>query len=188
MKVFWVALLLLASTVAKAQDIPPLAPLRGDVASLVDTMNFIQEKLPGTVNYMLYGHNSITGADDSPLKATFALTQVSADAGHCSISFHSTFDRQGNKSILEKDGKILLKQVQEISLTQLETVVQQSNATAGHPERSYRVDPPIVLVTVKSAPDQMTRFNFYDQSLAERVSLALKHAVSLCGGGKPETF
>jgi hypothetical protein len=31
-------------------------------------------------------------------------------------------------------------------------------------------------------------FYFYDESLAERVSTALKHAVFLCGGGKPETF
>jgi len=137
---------------------------------------------------MLYGHNSITGIDASPLKASFALTQVSANAGRCSVTFHSTFDRQGNKSILEKDGEILMKQVQEISLAQLETVLQQSQAKAGHPEVGFKVDPPIALVVVKTAPDQVMRFNFYEESLAERVSLALKHAVSLCGGGKPETF
>jgi hypothetical protein len=188
MKAIWIAPLLLASMVAKAQEIPPLAPLRGDVASLADTMKFIQEQLPGTANYMLYGHNSITGTDDSPAKASFTLTLVSADASRCSISFHSSFDRQGNKSILEKDGEILLKQVQEISLAQLETVLQQSTAKAGHPEKSFKVDPAMALVVVKSAPDQVMRFNFYDESLAERVSRALKHAVSLCGGGKPETF
>jgi len=48
MNAFWIApLLVLASTVTNAQEIPPLAPLRGDAASLVDTMKFIQEKLPG---------------------------------------------------------------------------------------------------------------------------------------------
>jgi hypothetical protein len=31
-------------------------------------------------------------------------------------------------------------------------------------------------------------FNFYDEALSERVSKALQHAVSLCGGGMPNTF
>jgi hypothetical protein len=183
---FWITSLLLASAVAKAQDIPPLAPLRGDAASLADTMKFIEEKLPGTVNYMVYGHDNITGTDTSPRKVSIALTQVSADAGRCSISFHGRADSGVNS--VEHDHEILLKQVQEISLSQKETLDQRAAAKAGHPEHTVKIDPPIAVMIVKWAPNLSRQFSFYDEALAERVSRALQHAVSLCGGGKPETF
>ena len=186
-RVFLSAALVLSSTgLARAQDIPPLPPLRGDAASLADTMKFIQEKLPSTVNYMVYWHDSITGRDTPPMKATLTLTQVSADAGRCSISFHGRFDTGTNSA--EKDGEILLKQVQEISLSQKETLDQRAQAKAGHPERTVKIDPPIAVMVVKWAPNYSRLFSFYDESLAERVSRAVQHAVSLCGGGKPETF
>jgi hypothetical protein len=40
---------------------PAIAPLRGDAASLTDTMKFIQEKPPCTVNYMVYLHDNVAG-------------------------------------------------------------------------------------------------------------------------------
>jgi len=171
---------------AKAQEIPPLPPLRGDAASLNDTMKFIQDKLPGRVNYMLYPHDNVAGRDFTPIKRSFVLTEVAADATRCSIGFHSQFDN--GKSVVEKDGEILLKQVREVVISQMETVLQQANARAGHPEHGVKVDPSIALVIVKSEPNHSMMFNFYDENLAERVSRALQHAVSLCGGGKPETF
>lgn len=187
MKAFWITpLLLLASAVAQAQEIPPLPPLRGDVASLTDTLNFIVEKLPVTANFMIYGHNNVTGTDDPPIRASQALTKASSNAGSCSISFHLKFGT--GKNTVERDGEIQLKQVQTISFMQWETSSQEANAKAGHPEQTVKVDPAITLVIVKIAPNQRVTFNFYEESLAERVSLALKHAVSLCGGGKPETF
>jgi hypothetical protein len=185
-RAFLITTLVLASTgFAKAQDIPPLPPLRGDAANLTDTMKFIQDKLPSKVNYMVYGHDNITGSDGS-IRRSFVLTEVSADAGRCYIGFHSRFDN--GKTITEKAGELLLKQVQEVSLMQMDTGIQRADAKAGHPERSIKVDPPIAVVVVRSAPNHSMAFNFYDESLAERVSRALQHAVSLCGGGKPDTF
>ncbi len=181
-----VPLFVLASTAATAQDIPPLAPLRGDAAGLKDTMNFIVEKLPVAANFIIYRHNNITGTDDPPIRASQALTQASSHSASCSISFHLRFGAGTNA--VERDGEIPLKQVQEISFAPWETAQQQANAKAGHPEQTVKVDPPITLVVLKIAPNQRLTFNFYDESLAERVSRALQHAVSLCGGGKPETF
>lgn len=187
--ILFAPLLVLASTrLAKAQDIPPLPPLRGDAANLADTMKFIQEKLPGTVNYMVYGHNNLAGTDALPIRRSFVLSDVTADANRCSISFHDRFDNGKSSSIVEHDVEILLKQVREVVLTQMESMVQQADAKRGHPEFSIKVEPPIALVVVKSAPNHSMMFNFYDEALAERVSRALQHAVSLCGGGKPETF
>jgi hypothetical protein len=192
MKTFWITSLLLASTVANAQDIPPLAPLRGDAANLMDTMKFIEEKLPGTVNVMYYTHNSITGVDGFPMKYSFALTQVAAYPNRCDIAFHSNIDVGDTPESTrgaEKDIDIPLKQVQEISLGQRESVFNLARAKAGHPEQTVKIDPPVAVVVIKSAPGfSGWMFNFYDDTLAERVFRALQHAVSLCGGGKPETF
>jgi hypothetical protein len=80
---------------------PAITPLRGDAASLTDTMKFIQDKLPGKVNYMVYGHDNITGTDGRILRS-LVVTNVSADAGRCYIGFRSTFDN--GKAITEKDG------------------------------------------------------------------------------------
>jgi hypothetical protein len=187
LRAFWITTLALASMVcANAQDVPPLPPLRGDAASLPDTMRFIQNKLPSKVNYMVYSHNNVAGTDLSPDKRIFEVTDVSADTSRCYISFHSRFDN--GKTIVDKDGEIFLKQVQEITLTQMDQVVQQADAKIGHPEVSVKVDPTIFLVVVKSVPNRRWMFNFYDESMSERVSKAFQHAVELCGGGHPDPF
>ena len=187
-EMLFASMLVLASMrLATAQDIPPLPPLRGDAANLVDTMKFILEKLPGKVNYMVYGHDNLAGTDALPIRRSFVLSGVTADANRCSISFHDRFDN-GKDNIVEHDVEISLKQVREVVLMQMETVIQQANARSGHPEIGTKVEPPIALVVVKSVPNHSTMFNFYDDALSERVSKALQHAVSLCGGGKPETF
>jgi hypothetical protein len=49
--ILFAPLLVLASMrLGKAQDIPPLPPLRGDAANLTDTMKFIQEKIENHVH------------------------------------------------------------------------------------------------------------------------------------------
>jgi hypothetical protein len=189
MKGFWITTLALASTGwAMAQDIPPLPLLRGDAASLKDTMKFIQAKLPGKVNYIVYGHDNVAGTDSTPLRRTLALSSVVADAESCRIIFHMLFDNGKGSNIIEKDNEIFLKQVQEIVLMQMDQVIQQANAKAGHPEQSAKVDPAIFLVVVRSESNHSMMFNFYDEALSERVSKALQHAVELCGGGKQEPF
>jgi hypothetical protein len=186
-KAFWITTLGLAWMVwAIAQDVPPPPPLRGDAASLEDTMKFLQNKLPGKVNYVVYLHDNVAGADLPPIKRSFELSNVSADARGCSIRFHSRFDYGKSTDIRDMDDEILLRQVREIVLGQMDQVVQQAAAKSGHPERSAKIDPPIFLVRVRWVHGMM--FNFYEETLADRVSKALQHAVDLCGGGNPEPF
>jgi hypothetical protein len=183
----WITTIVLASVgCAAAQDIPPLAPLRGDAASLKDTLKFVQEKLPGKVSYIIYPHDNVAGTDLTPIKRSFKLSDVSVDADRCSISFHGQFDKGGDSAYIDKDSDLSLKEVKEITSPQLEQVIQLGNAKAGHPEVAVRVDPAIFVVVVKS--NRSTMFNFFDETLADRVSKALQHAVALCGGGKPEPF
>ena len=200
MKTLWITMTLAFIGGATAQDIPPLAPLRGDAATLKDTMKFIQGKLGGTVNYMTYAHDNVAGTDSAPVKRRYQLGNVSADPGRCYISFHGRFDddwgsvvsdvNYGGKyaHIPDRDGELFLKQIREVTLTQLEQVMQLAEAKIGHPEISVKVDPPIFLVVVRSEPNRSMMFNFYDDTLADRVSKALQHAVDLCGGGNLDPF
>jgi hypothetical protein len=183
----WITTMALASVVcATPQDIPPLAPLRGDAATLKDTLKFVQEKLPGKVSYIIYPHDNVAGSDLTPIKRSFKLSDVSVDADHCSISFHGQFDKGGDSAYIDKDSDLSLKEVKEITSTQLEQVIQLGNAKAGHPEIGVKVDPAIFVVVVKS--NRSTMFNFFDENLADRVSKALQHAVDLCGGGHQDPF
>jgi len=170
---------------AFAQGIPPLAPLRGDAATLKDTMKFIQDKLPGVVNYVVYAHNNVTGVDSSK-KRIFEIVDVIADPETCSIRYHTNYDN-GDKAI-RKDMETFLKPVQTVALQQMDQVIQQSNAKAGHPEVGVRVEPAIFVVALSWEPKHWMMFNFYDDTLADRVTKALQHAVDLCGGGNKDPF
>jgi hypothetical protein len=171
---------------AIAQDVPPLPPLRGDAASLKDTMKFIQNKLPGRVNYAVYGHDNLTGADAPINKRTMDLSNVSAGADSCSISFHFRFDN-GRGFIEDRYQDVSLGLVHEVTVTQMDQFIGQENAKASHPEVSVKVDPAVFLVRLKSPRDGFM-FNFYDEELADRVAKALQHAMMLCGGGTQEPF
>jgi hypothetical protein len=188
MRAFWIIpTLALASTGwATAQDVPPPPPMRGEAASLEDTMKFLQDKLPGKVNYMVYIHDNATGVDKSG-KRSFELSNVAADAGHCSVSFHERFVN-GTNHVVDGDGALSLKQVREIALMQMDQSIQRATAKDGHPELDIRTDPPVFLVVVRSEPNHSITFDFYDEALSDRVSKALQHAVDLCGGGNQEPF
>jgi len=188
MKIFWITTMAMASVgCATAQDVPPPPPLRGDAASLKDTMKFIEDRLPGKVNYIVYTHDNVADTDLTPFKRSFELSNVSTDAGSCHVGFHLRFDNGKNANVVDRDEELFLKQVREIALSQMDQVIQRANAKAAHPELNVKVDPPIFLVVVKWEKHSMM-FNFYDDALADRVSKALQHAVDLCGGGSLDPF
>jgi hypothetical protein len=187
MKAFIVGTALVLAAALMAQDAPPQqeAP-QADGPTLKDTMKFIQEKLAGRVNYVVYGHDNITNSDSTPLKRSFLLNNVVADASRCSIGFHSMFDNGKGGNIIEKDDEIFLKwEVKEIATRSMDEVLQQGNAKSDHPELSVKVDPPIFVVAVKRENHSMM-FNFYEQALSERVARAMQYAVNLCGGEKQQ--
>jgi hypothetical protein len=88
-KAFWITTLALVSMGwAIAQDVPPLPPMRGDAATLGDTMKFLAGKLPGKVNFMVYVHDNITGKDGAN-KESSEKRNLFADAGSCKIGYHT---------------------------------------------------------------------------------------------------
>jgi len=164
-----------------AQNAPPQQP-QSDGPSLQDTMKFLQDKIAGKVNYVVYWHNSITGADGTPAKSSIVLDNVSADAEHCSIRYHF------RNSLVDLYDVMYLKDVREIVFIPLDQSMQQLRAKAGHPEESAKVDPPIFVVNVNSEGKHPLLFSFYDENMSQRVANALQHAVDLCGGGSKEPF
>ncbi len=175
MKLLWVAMLAVSSVeLAKGQD-------------LQETMKFLQEKIPGRVNYIVYGQNDLTGTSNGQ-KRTLQLGNVYADLDRCSITFHQHFDNGKGGAPSDNDVEIAFKRVKEVSLGSMAQTVQLANAKTGHPELSVRVEPPIFLVVVKYEPDHSMNFNFYDEAQSERVARALQHAMQLCGGGNQDPF
>ena len=186
MKGFWITALALASNgLGIAQEPPPPPPLRGDAASLQDTMKFLQDKLPNKVNFMVYRHDNIAGAD-ATFKQTVEVSNVSADVAQCRIDGHFTQIINGETK-RDKDFSMTLKQVQEIVVTSFDQASSKAAASAGHPELSFKIDPSIFEVGGKQKGGYNV-FLFYDGTLTDRVSKALQHAVDLCGGGNQEPF
>lgn len=182
----WIVILAFPATiVGQAQEVPPLAPLRGDAASLPDTMKFIQDKLPGKLNFIHYKHDNVSGVDAPATKISYELTNASADANRCRIGWHIRIT-PGRSGAEERDNEIFLKQVKEITVQQYDQAAQRQAARQGHPELSIKTDPPVFVVDVKA--DKEVWFYFYEDTLADRVSKAMNHAVDLCGGGNPEPF
>ena len=186
MQIHWITTLALALMGwAMAQDVPPPVPLRAAAASLQDTMKFIQDKLPSKVDYVIYRHDNVTGADLRS-KYSFEVRHVSADAERCRIDVHWRLMINGDIK-RDKNAWVSLKEVQRIEVMSNDRAYQQAAAKAGHPEWSFRLDPPIFKVIARHAGGE-NNFLFYDEALANRVSSALQHAVNLCGGGNQEPF
>src|SRR5450755_3599036 len=127
MKPSWTVAVMLSVGGAIAQhpgEPPAPPPMRGDAASLKDTMKFIQDKLPSRVNYVVYGHDNITGVEAPAAKRSFELSNVYTDDSRCSVRFHWRLDTKG--SVTEKDGGITLKEAQGVEVAQLNQVLQRA--------------------------------------------------------------
>ena len=143
-------------------------------------MKFIQDKLPSKVTYVIYRHDNATGADLSA-KYAFEVRHVSADAERCRIDAHWRLMINGDIK-RDKNAWVSLKQVQQIVVMSNDQAYQQAAARAGHPEWSFKLDPPVFKVIARQKGGE-DNFLFYDETLANSVSKALQHAVDLCGGG-----
>jgi hypothetical protein len=180
------AALILLST-AFAQDVPPPPKPKDDGPSLEVTMKFIEEKLNsiGRVNYMAYLHNNTDGSDMT-LRISDEAKNLRAAAATCRIDFHD-WEMQNEKVKADSDVWFLLKAVQEVAVKTREQDAKEIDSKSGHPEFSYRVDPPIFILSINRKNGNHT-ISFYDEAMANRVAKALVHAVELCGGGNKDPF
>jgi hypothetical protein len=173
---------------ACAQDVPPPPKPADDGPSLADTMKFIEDKLTerSRVNFITYVHDNVQG-NDWTISRTTELTNLRATPGTCRIDFHWLL-KERDKTPQDLDVWFLLKAVREIVVLPLEQRYKTVDAEQGNPGLSTRVDPPVTVVVVKRADGVSHEFDFYDETLANRVAKALVHAVELCGGGSKDPF
>ena len=181
-----VALASVGLAIAQDNGIPPLPPMKGDAASLQDTLKFLEAKLPGRVNFMIYRHNNTNGSDLS-IKHADQTSEVNANADQCKIRFHGQM--MDNDKYRNDYYTLNLKQVQHVEVMPDDQVYQRALAKAGHPEFSIRLEPsPFSVQSTGGWEGPKWGFLFYDEALANRVATALQHAVALCGGGNQEPF
>ncbi len=172
---------------AFAQDVPPPPKPKDDGPSLEVTMKFIEEKLNsiGRVNYIAYLHNNTDGSDTTG-RISDEVKNVRANPATCRIDFHD-WETQNEKVKADTDAWFLLKAVQEVVVKTREQDAKESDSKEGHPEYSYRIDPPVFILSINRKSGHHT-ISFYDEAMANRVAKALVHAVELCGGGNKDPF
>jgi hypothetical protein len=158
-----------------AQDVPPPPKPQDNRPTLEETMKFIGSKLGeiGTVNEVAYVHDNVDGRDIT-IKMSWEYNKVRVSADKCRI----------DNVLGGKDFGFPLKDVQEIVVEPEDQAIKRFYTADGHPEWTIRIDPSVYSLTVKLPKKLESRFQFYDESLANRVAKAMLHAVELCGGGK----
>jgi hypothetical protein len=184
----------MAGTAALAQVAvpPPPQPVRDRAdngPSLEVTMKFIEDKLNGigTVNFAGYVHDASNNSDGVQ-KFSATISNVAANPGACSLSYHRLVFNNGSR---EHDENVLinLRDVQNISVLPDEQDWQMYLVRTGDTTKTVKDVPDISALVIKLNNGKDPTIRFYEQGLADRVAKALVHAVELCGGGpKPEPF
>jgi hypothetical protein len=186
----FVILVVSAASVQGKKAVPPPSKPAGDGPSLKVTMKFIQDKLNGIgpVNYAVYAHDDITGISGTGQNKA-EVTKVVADPSACLFSYHARAQGTGLET-QDRDPEFHLKNVEKIVVMPMDQALKENAAAAGHPSRSFRIDPPVFNLDVRRTDTKGTNdFLFLDEELANRVAKAMVHAVELCGGGsQPEPF
>jgi hypothetical protein len=179
----------IASQGAAPANVPPVGAQTSSGPSLIDTMKFIEDKLnaTGTVNFAGYVHDASNNSDGVQ-KFSATISNVAANPGACSLSYHRLVYNNGRKEHNE-NVLINLREVKNISVLPDEQDWQMYLARTGDSTKTVKDVPDITALVFKLNNGQDPTIRFYDQELADHVAKALVHAVELCGGGpKPELF
>jgi hypothetical protein len=179
----------IASQRAAPVNAPPAVAQTNSSPSLAETMKFIQDKLNeiGTVNFAGYVHDS-SNDSDGVQKFSATISNVAANPGACTLSYHRLVYNNGRKEHNE-DVSINLREVQSVSVLPDEQDWQMYLARTGDSTKTVKDVPDISALVIKLPGGRDPTIRFYEQEIADRVAKALIHAVELCGGGpKPEPF
>ena len=186
------AVVMATSTALAQQSVPPPPQPAADKPagpSLEVTMQFIQDKLNemGTVNFAGYVHDSSNNTDGVQ-KFSATISNVAANPGACTLSYHRLVLNNGSKEHNE-DVVINLREVKNISVLPDEQDWQMYLVRNGDTTKTVKDVPDISALVIKLNNGKDPTIRFYEQELADRVAKAMVHAVELCGGGpKPEPF
>lgn len=177
---------------ALAQVVSPPSTPSDSGPSLQETLNFIVAKLTENpeVNYVEHDHDPGAGgivrhgllgrnvSFNFSIETTNLKADVSSDRSSCMMRFHQ-MTRSEKKVLHQVDAEVDLKSVRDVLVRSMEQEAKEQ-AVAAHSEVTVRIDPPVFVLRVQSK--WTNAFYFYDETLANRVAKALRHAVELCGG------
>jgi len=147
------------------------------------TMKFIQDKLSeiGTVNFAGYVHDSANNTDGVQ-KFSATISNVVANPGACSLSYHRLVLNDGRK---EHNENILinLRDVKSIAVLPDEQDWQEYLVKIGETTKTVKDVPDIYVLNIKLPRGVDHSIRIYEQEMADRIAKAMVHAVELCGGG-----
>src|SRR3984885_7631631 len=168
------SLIFLVSAVAFAQSqvAPPPKPA-DDGQTIEATMKFIEDKLNaiGRVDIVVYLNDGVRGTDWSN-KRTWEISKVVADPKTCFMKYHYKWIHVG-QVLRDNDITLGFKWVRSIAVTPMDPLLHNADAKAGHPERSERSVPPVFVLVAKFANGNNQQFEFFDESMANRVAKAM---------------
>jgi hypothetical protein len=157
-------------------------PASYNPASLRDTMKTIQKELGsiGSVNYTAYIQDKTAGSSFQNAVVR-QVSNVVADPAQCRVSYHWKVWRNGAVTV-DKDAWFLLPAVTSVVVEPMSQLLNEENATQGHPNDVVTsTTPPLAALVVRRASVH-NEFPFTDIDSANRFAIDVKQAVKLCGG------
>jgi hypothetical protein len=193
------AILAQDSVRAQPAEQPPAAVPADTGPSLVETMQFIQNKLNGIGKIAFFAILQDTSSDSngSTWNQTIQneISNVVADQNQCRISYHWKTTNQGSSywekripTARDENDVFSLRYVQEIVLKPFEQSRNELYAMRGSSANVLSTNPPTTVLVVRRPHGEENVFTFTDADLADRVAKAMLHAVELCGGGNKDKF
>jgi hypothetical protein len=181
------SILLSYPSVAQQPVAPPPQPA-ADGPSLAATMQFIQDKLNsyGKAAFVEYRQNTSDGST-ATVTIVNEISNVVADSGQCSISYHRKATQDGN-IYKNENYAFSLREVQDIVVRPFEQHETEYFAGTGANIAVTSTSPPVTVLMVRRPHSEMNFFDLTDAALADRLAKALTHAIELCGGGSKEPF
>jgi hypothetical protein len=167
-----------------AAPAPPASspqPAPYNSASLRDTMKAIQKELSiGSVSYTAFIQDKTAGSSFQN-SVVRQVSKVVADPAQCRVSYHWKIWRNGAVTA-DKDAWFLLPAVTSVVVEPMSQLLNEENATQGHPNDVVTsTTPPLSALVVRRASIH-NEFPFTDIDSANRFAIDVKQAVKLCGG------
>jgi hypothetical protein len=158
---------------------PGAATRKGTGVSLAATLKYIADTLnqQGAVSVAGHVRDDVTG-ESWDVHQIGEVSRVKIDPATCHVSYHWKALSEGEITA-DGDLSFLLGDVQDVELVPMEQVWKRNDVRDGSPARSYRAEPPVLIVRL-SRPDHINEFAFYDTPVANRIAQAVQRARKLC--------
>jgi hypothetical protein len=178
---------LLSSAALSQKGVLPPKPATGG-ATLAATMQLIQKELNavGKLSFVVHIFDKEEG--NSTSKYIEERSRVVTNPATCSIRYHWWRSMHGDV-VNDEDDSFSLRDVLGLSMLTNDEheklIFEREKAYPDEKQTHYtKFDPQVYLVIMRTAGDNEEGFSFVDKKTAERVTIAMAHAVELCGGSK----